>query len=284
VESYAPIAVSVAFIVGVTIFMVTREKELARDRRLKLVAFALFAISAVFTGWVDYSIVLAPDAIAEGDINVAAKGGGTVDFDVPSGAVQLRVDGETGDPVTRSGGRGGYEIEVREAGADGKVLQRVSGNIDHHVETQTFMKRGKKTVAVDVASRQDLQSDLAGKKVTLALTREDGALRGPVHVRAIPAPPKDELVLAVGAVLALIGAVLDRRMKDGSKSYVAVGVAFYFAFAELMMRQNQPIEIPKLAGVALISLLCGAAVGGVFRIIVRPFVKPLPGSVPASGR
>ena len=274
----ALIGICVVFVVGVTAFMVSREGELGRPQKQRFAAFGLFALGAIIAGWVSYATVYAPEPIAEADLD--PKSGTQLDFAVPDGRVQIVAHGEMGDPHSRNAGTGRYTVEVKEGD---KFLVAFDGTLDQHSETRRVMKRGITNIEIKhLEGRHDLTADYAGKALTLRVTKEEGNLKGPMHVMVIHAPPPELAILLAGFILSLAGAVLDRKMKLGSKSYVGVGVAFYAAFALLVLESAHPLEVPHLAAVVPMSLLLGAAAGGLCRALVKPFVKPPPGAVPSS--
>ncbi len=276
------IGMCAAYIIGVTIFLVTREKGLGRDRRLSLLAYLVFAASASVAGWVSYKIVYAPAPVAEADLAPVDKGGKTLEVTIPTGDYELVVHGQMDVVRSRVRGRGEYSVEMRE---NGKLIQAFDGTLDQHVETRRVMKKGVTQIEVKhLEGRHDLKPEYAGKKVSITVTQEAGNLKGPMHVMVIHSPPSDPLVLIVGCILSLIGACVDRRVKEGAKSYVGIGAAFYVMFALLVLQSSHPLEPLHLLAVVPMSLLLGAAGGGIFRVLVKPFVKPLPGSVPASGK
>src|SRR5205823_6262071 len=152
------------------------------------------------------------------------------------------------------------------------------GTLDHNVETRRAMKKLPTNVEIShLEGRHDLPSSLAGRTISFAVTREEGNLKGAMHVTILPASPPDLGILIVGVVLAIIGGALDRRTKIGAKSYVSVGVGFYFGFSLLVLQSSHPLAFTHLLAVVPMGLLLGAAGGGVCRLIAHPFVKPLPG-------
>jgi hypothetical protein len=106
-------------------------------------------------------------------------------------------------------------------------------------------------------------------------------LRGPLILSVVPHPPRELVILGVGAVLTLAAAIIDRRSKN--KSFLAGPVAVPCMVAILLLEAPHPLEVGYFLRMLPVAGLLGLVAAGIFTLLAKAVPTGRAQPAPAAG-
>lgn len=273
----SPVLAAVAIAAGVS-WLAIHEATNKADQRAVKATQALTVVTVALVAFCAWSVAGNRPALVEADL----EKGKSLEVPASDSAPVLLVHGELPHVASGQTAGGTFELEVRE---EGEVLDRYEGQMGETWRTGRAGRRGQtQSLVVKNEHRFDLPPEASAHALKVTLTKEDGDLKGPMHVAVMSPPPPRPIIIGIGVVLATAAAIAD--VLTGKKNRSSLWVALLAAFAAALLDGITPHSSPmSVIGAGLLALIFGLPAGILIRGLVGalPLGRPPETPAPAAG-
>lgn len=184
-------------------------------------------------------------------------------------APMVLVRGELPHVASGQTAAGGFELRVE---SDEGLVGRYDGTLGESWKQGRAGRRGQtQTLIKHDEARFDLPEEARAHPLQITVTKEDGELKGPLHVAVLSAPPSVPLVAGLGGLLAGAAAISDAV--EGRKLRSSLWVALLGSFAVALLDGITPHSSPMaVAGAGML----GAIIGLPAWLFIKGLVAALP--------